>query len=88
MLTRVKLGFPTPIRVWLRAEMYDWAAAILRDSPADELVDLTHGLRLLERHRRGHGDHSRKIWTLLVFCLWYETFVTGDRLPPHQAELV
>jgi len=75
IVERVKLGFPTPIRVWLKDEMYDWAADLLANSPAERLIDLKVGTRLLERHRRGDGDHSRKIWTLLVFSLWYEIFV-------------
>jgi asparagine synthase (glutamine-hydrolysing) len=29
IVNRKKLGFPTPTRVWLRAEMYDWAHDIL-----------------------------------------------------------
>lgn len=76
---RPKLGFPTPIRVWLRKEMYEWAGQILTASAARELVDLSHGLRLLEAHRRGEGDHSRKVWTLLVFALWYDVFVTSSQ---------
>jgi hypothetical protein len=37
----------------------------------DHLLDLGHAQRLLAAHRRGDGDHSRKIWTVLMFCLWY-----------------
>jgi len=33
-------GFPVPIRHWLRDEMYDWAAGIIRDSQTDHLLDL------------------------------------------------
>ena len=28
-----------------------------------------------EEHRRGERDNSRKIWTVLVFCLWHAIFV-------------
>jgi len=82
---RRKLGFPTPIRVWLRDAMYPWARAILLSSSADVLLDLSHGLALLDAHRLGHGDHSRKIWTLLVFCLWHDIAVAGVAPSPAPA---
>ncbi|GAB3909325.1 asparagine synthase (glutamine-hydrolyzing) [Kibdelosporangium lantanae] len=78
IVNRVKLGFPTPIRVWLRGEMYGWAENILGTSKAGHLVDLGYVRRLLHEHKRGDADHSRKIWTVLVFCLWYAIFVEGS----------
>ncbi|MDQ1647223.1 MAG: hypothetical protein QOJ50_3407 [Cryptosporangiaceae bacterium] len=85
IVERKKLGFPTPIRVWLKDEMYEWAAGILRESGASELVDLSHGIRLLDAHRRGEADHSRKVWTLLVFALWYDITISGTRDPAPES---
>ena len=53
VLHRRKLGFPVPIRHWLRDEMYDWARGIMRDSQADHLVDLAAVTRMLDAHRDG-----------------------------------
>ncbi len=78
---RAKLGFPTPIRVWLRGEMYSWAVDILETSKAGHLLDLALVLELLREHREGRADHSRKIWTVLVFCLWHAIFVDGTLDP-------
>lgn len=75
IVNRVKLGFPTPTRVWLRTEMYDWAHEILSTSGAGDLLDLGYVRGLLEAHRRGDADHSRKVWTVLVFCIWHAIFV-------------
>jgi asparagine synthase (glutamine-hydrolysing) len=75
VLNRAKLGFPVPIRHWLRNEMYDWARAIITESQADALVDRAAALRLLDAHREGKADYSRKIWTLLVFLTWHGIFV-------------
>ncbi|MBV1852286.1 asparagine synthase (glutamine-hydrolyzing) [Catellatospora tritici] len=72
---RPKLGFPTPTRVWLAGEMYDWAREILHTSGADDLLDLTYVDGLLKAHRAGAADNSRKIWTVLVFCVWHAIFV-------------
>jgi len=81
VVNRKKLGFPTPIRVWLRREMYDWARDILSRSGAGELLDLQYAQELLDEHRRKHADNSRKIWTVLVFCIWHAIFVEGSLDP-------
>jgi asparagine synthase (glutamine-hydrolysing) len=79
-VSRPKLGFPTPIRVWLRSEMFEWAEDILGTSKAGHLLDLELALALLREHRGGGVDHSRKIWAVLVFCLWHSIFVDGTRV--------
>ena len=75
IVNRRLLGFPTPIRVWLRGELYEWARAVLAGSGAGDLIDLGYALNLLDEHKRGDRDNSRKVWTLLVFCLWHAIFV-------------
>jgi asparagine synthase (glutamine-hydrolysing) len=75
IVNRPKLGFPVPTRVWLKDVMYDWARDILASSQAGGLIDLAYAQNLLDAHRRGDGDHSRKIWTVLVFCTWYAIFI-------------
>jgi len=85
VLHRRKLGFPVPIRHWLRDEMFDWAREIVRDSQADHLVDLTAVNRMMDAHRAGPVDHSRRIWTLLVFLLWHGIFVE-ERIRPEIPE--
>nr|BFE56973.1 asparagine synthase (glutamine-hydrolyzing) [Dactylosporangium thailandense] len=71
VVTRRKLGFPTPTRVWLRGRVGEWAGDVLAAADVDHLLDIAHVQRLLAAHRRGGADHSRKIWTVLMFCLWY-----------------
>jgi asparagine synthase (glutamine-hydrolysing) len=85
VLNRRKLGFPVPIRHWLRDEMYEWAAAIIRDSHTDELLDKAAVMQLLNDHRAGELDHSRRIWALIVFMLWHGIFIEG-RIQPRVPE--
>jgi asparagine synthase (glutamine-hydrolysing) len=75
IVNRKKLGFPTPTRVWLAGDMYEWARHIFATSGAGELLDLNYADRLLQEHKAGTADHSRKIWTVLVFCVWHAIFV-------------
>ena len=75
-VARAKLGYPVPVRVWLRDELYDWAADIIRSNPAPELIDTAEALRLLEAHRRGTVDCYHHIWVLLSFITWYRLYIT------------
>jgi asparagine synthase (glutamine-hydrolysing) len=84
VVNRPKLGFPVPTRVWLRDVMYDWARDILDSSAAGDLLDLPYVIGLLDAHKRRDADHSRKIWTVLVFCVWHAIFVEG-RIDPRPA---
>lgn len=75
VLDRKKLGFPVPIRHWLKNELYDWTKQLINDSETDNLIDKTYLLQLLEAHCQGKGDYSRKIWTVVNFMLWHQVFV-------------
>ena len=85
VLNRPKLGFPVPIRHWLKDVMYEWAQAIINDSQADDLIDRAAAVRLLEAHRQGPVDYSRKIWTILVLLIWHGIFVE-QRIHPEVPE--
>ncbi|GLZ53309.1 asparagine synthase (glutamine-hydrolyzing) [Actinomycetospora sp. NBRC 106378] len=82
VLHRRKLGFPVPIRHWLATDMLDWARGIVRESQTDAILDKAAVLRLIDEHRSGPVDHSRRIWTLLVFMLWHGIFVE-QRIRPE-----
>jgi asparagine synthase (glutamine-hydrolysing) len=85
VLHRPKLGFPVPIRHWLRAgELLEWAYAMVDSSQASSLVDfvdLAAVRRMLDEHRSGSSDHSRRLWTVLIFMLWHAIFVEHSVVP-------
>lgn len=75
VLYRKKLGFPVPIRHWLKDEMYEWALKIINDSQTDHLVNKKYVVELLNKHRIGKNDYSRKIWVMLTFMVWHRIYV-------------
>ncbi len=75
VLDRKKLGFPVPIRHWLKDEMNDWAKKIIRESNTDHLFNKNYLLKLLDDHCQGKADYSRKIWTVLMFMVWHQVYV-------------
>jgi asparagine synthase (glutamine-hydrolysing) len=88
VLHRAKLGFPVPLRHWLRGEeLYDWAQQTIAESQTDHLLDKGAIKGMLDDHRAGRGDHSRRLWTLLVFMIWHGIFVE-NRITPDIKEPV
>lgn len=75
VLDRKKLGFPVPIRHWLKKELNGWAKQLIAESETDYLLNKKYVLDLLDSHCKGNGDYSRKIWTVLMFMLWHQIFV-------------
>ncbi|MGG0720499.1 asparagine synthase (glutamine-hydrolyzing) [Robertmurraya massiliosenegalensis] len=82
VFNRKKLGFPVPIRHWLRNEMFDWAYQLIMESRTDYLFEKNYLLFLLSEHQKGIKDNSRKLWTALVFMIWHQVYVEGI----HQFE--
>ena len=70
-----KLGFPVPIRVWLKEEKYYNIVKDMFTSPAAEKYFDTNALiTLLDTHKNGKADVSRKIWTVYTFLVWYNQY--------------
>ncbi|MGE6857897.1 asparagine synthase (glutamine-hydrolyzing) [Bacillus sp. FSL K6-2841] len=83
VLNRKKLGFPVPIRHWLKNEMNAWAKDIIKNSQTDEYINKEYVLDLLNEHCAGKADHSRKIWTVLIFMIWHSIYVERS-IDPEQ----
>lgn len=84
VLHRRKLGFPVPLRFWLKDELYDWAKDQILASQTDKYLDKTYMLKLLDDHRDGKADNSRKLWTVLAFMMWHKIYVENDYLPDAE----
>mgnify|MGYP002516588627 CR=1 FL=1 len=70
--TKPKLGFPVPIRVWLRQQKYyDIVKAAFLSESARTYFHTDYLLHLLDEHFAGKKDNSRKIWTVYMFLVWY-----------------
>lgn len=81
---RKKLGFPVPIRVWLREEWYGWARELIHTAQVEQWINKSAALHMLEKHKEGKIDASRQLWTLLIFMLWHQIYIEGaysDSLP-------
>ncbi|NIL74446.1 asparagine synthase (glutamine-hydrolyzing) [Rhodococcus sp. B10] len=86
VLHRAKLGFPVPLRHWLRGtELFDWAHQQIAESQTDHILNKAAITSMLNEHREGRSDHSRRLWTVLIFMVWHGIFVE-KRIVPQIAE--
>ncbi|MBO7162567.1 MAG: asparagine synthase C-terminal domain-containing protein, partial [Clostridia bacterium] len=75
-VVRPKKGYPVPVRIWLKDELFDWAKNILLNNPAPQFIDEQYIISLLEKHASGKGDYYRQIWAVIAFMTWYRLYVT------------
>lgn len=70
-----KLGFPVPIRLWLKEEQYfeRVKTAFLSDT-AEKFFNCERLIKMLTDHKEGRADLSRKIWTVYTFIVWYDVY--------------
>ena len=74
-----KLGFPVPIRVWLKEDKYYNIVKDKFTSPQSAQFFNTDKLvQLLDDHREGKYDYSRKIWTVFSFLVCYDVYFNDN----------
>jgi len=77
---RKKMGFPVPIRLWLREEKYrDIVKGYFTSDFASIFFDTDKLCALLDEHFDGKVNNGRKIWTVFTFLTWYKRFFVDER---------
>lgn len=79
IIYRTKMGFPTPLRQWLRDLSAESLLAAVRDRKGflASWLNLDAIDSLIERHRAGLEDATDRIWRLLNLQIWGDLFFTG-----------
>ena len=68
-----KLGFPVPIREWIKEEdIYNKIDKMFDNGGEFFKVDKIK--KILREHVDGKRDNSRKIWTIYTFLVWYQEY--------------
>ncbi|MGN0140638.1 MAG: asparagine synthase (glutamine-hydrolyzing) [Roseburia sp.] len=70
-----KLGFPTPIKVWLQEDKYyNIVKEKFNSDAAKKYFNTDYLNKILEKARRNKGNYSRRVWTVYTFLVWYEEY--------------
>ena len=80
VIRRPKRGFPVPTRVWLLKELKEPVHEILKNSFTPEYFNYSFVEKLFTDHLQGRADHSRRLWTIIIFLLWHDIFIKGKKL--------
>lgn len=75
-----KLGFPVPLRAWMREEdVYNQIKEKFTSETANKFFKENKILKLLEEHKSKKKDCFKKIWAIYVFIIWYEIYFTDNK---------
>ena len=70
-----KLGFPVPLREWVREDdLYYDIKDKFNSKTAEKFFDVKKINKLLEQHRNKKKDTYKKVWTIYTFIVWYNQF--------------
>jgi asparagine synthase (glutamine-hydrolysing) len=76
ILRRRKMGFPTPLEIMFRGELFDYASELLLSPQATSrgYFGADAVKRLLVEHRSGKAANHREIWQQVVLEEWHRKF--------------
>ncbi|MDP8230809.1 MAG: asparagine synthase (glutamine-hydrolyzing) [Candidatus Gorgyraea atricola] len=77
VVNRGKKGFSIPAGLWIRTHLKEMTMDLLNTGKIKEqgFFNPAFVSKLLDRHIRGEEDNGHRIWGLLVFSIWHETFI-------------
>jgi asparagine synthase (glutamine-hydrolysing) len=77
-----KRGFSAPVAMWLRGPLRSFAEELLLVRPrgVPEFFRPDAVRALWEAHQTGRDNHAMRLWALLVFEVWFRTWMDGSRV--------
>ena len=80
---REKLGFPVPIKKWLREEkFYKYVRSVFERDYVSQFFDQDALLKMIDDNYAGKTDDRRKIWAVYSFLTWYDVYFVHDGEKP------
>ncbi|TAA72706.1 asparagine synthase (glutamine-hydrolyzing) [Planococcus salinarum] len=77
---RKKMGFPVPIRNWIREDKFhQQIKAYFTSAEAAEFFNQNELLALLDEHYTNKANNARKIWTIFMFLVWHRRYFVVEQ---------
>lgn len=82
ILTRPKMGFPTPVGTWFRTSQKGIVEEYVTGARARErgFFDEKYVGEIVRRHAAGIEDHTERLWSLVNFEMWLREFIDGEAM--------
>lgn len=80
LFRRPKHGFDVPFKDWFRGDLIKFARDFLRKERIDKQgIFNSHFVeKILKNHEMGISNNARQIYGLMVFQIWYNTFIERE----------
>jgi asparagine synthase (glutamine-hydrolysing) len=77
IIHRPKKGFNMPVAYWLSGDLKDLMLDLLSESFIDrqDIFEYAYIKQLIEEHFQRRRDNRKLLWTLLMFQLWYRSYL-------------
>jgi asparagine synthase (glutamine-hydrolysing) len=77
--SRKKLGFPVPVRDWMRDDdVYNDIKNEFEKPIANKYFNTKRLIKLLDDHKNRKHDNYRKVWNIYIFLKWYDRFFVKE----------
>ena len=79
---------PRRLRVNSEDKYYQLVKEAFQSATAGQFFNTGELVALLDDHRAGKHDNSRKIWTIYIFLVWYDIYFNGASHEPGDLPAV
>ena len=82
-----KRGFVIPAAAWINGEMRTLVGDLLSTERIRQqaIFEPSYVQRLLDEHRSGRTNHAKKIWSLMMFELWHDKWLSQSQAQTSQS---
>jgi asparagine synthase (glutamine-hydrolysing) len=77
IIHRKKMGFGMPINKWFMEDLKPFLLEEFDRKNVADVLNYNEIKKVVDAHLQGKKDNKSKIWTLLMFQLWYKNYFKG-----------
>ena len=67
--------YKIPLATWIRTDLYENIKEVFEQGVVEEFFNTEILFTMLEQHRKGFRDLSRRIWAVTIFIIWLGKFI-------------
>lgn len=74
LVNKPKAGFPVPVSIWIKNELYSWAFEILSSDEAKVVLHSQNAIELLKNYSQGNAPqhYFRYLWLMICLVGWFK----------------
>ena len=82
ILNRGKEGFSIPIKNWLKTDLKSLMLEVLEPQKIkrEGFFNANYVEQLKKEHLSGKKNHSHRLWSMMVFGIWQNLYLRGERI--------